>query len=61
MIATKYLCHCCIPAHYYSILDHPNVLGFEGACIHRSKDDESVFMIVTELMEKGSLKVYIYL
>jgi len=40
----------------YSILNHPNIVGFEGACIERKRDDESVFMIVTELMEKGTLK-----
>jgi len=38
------------------ILTHPNILSFEGACIERKRDSESVFIIVTELMEKGSLK-----
>eukprot|EP01127_Copromyxa_protea_P019948 TRINITY_DN6577_c0_g1_i2.p1 TRINITY_DN6577_c0_g1~~TRINITY_DN6577_c0_g1_i2.p1 ORF type:complete len:1240 (+),score=182.23 TRINITY_DN6577_c0_g1_i2:71-3790(+) len=38
------------------VLKHPHVLVFEGACIQRSRNSSSVFMIVTELMEKGSLK-----
>jgi len=38
------------------LLSHENIVRFEGACIERKRDDESVFMIVTELMAKGSLK-----
>eukprot|EP01130_Rhizamoeba_saxonica_P017473 TRINITY_DN8480_c0_g1_i1.p1 TRINITY_DN8480_c0_g1~~TRINITY_DN8480_c0_g1_i1.p1 ORF type:complete len:1015 (-),score=236.17 TRINITY_DN8480_c0_g1_i1:28-3072(-) len=38
------------------ILSHPHILHFEGACIERKRDAESVFMIVTEIMQRGSLK-----
>jgi len=38
------------------LLSHANLVGFKGACIERKRDAESVFMIVTELMEKGTLK-----
>ena len=39
-----------------SMISHPNVVRFEGACIEQRRDEEGVFMIVTELMHQGSLK-----
>lgn len=39
-----------------SMISHPHVVAFEGACIEHKRDEEGVFMIVTELMQKGSLR-----
>jgi hypothetical protein len=39
-----------------SMISHPHVVRFEGACIEHKRDEEGVFMIVTELMQKGSLR-----
>eukprot|EP01120_Amphizonella_sp_Union-15-10_P007464 TRINITY_DN2523_c0_g1_i1.p1 TRINITY_DN2523_c0_g1~~TRINITY_DN2523_c0_g1_i1.p1 ORF type:complete len:420 (+),score=56.28 TRINITY_DN2523_c0_g1_i1:126-1262(+) len=39
-----------------SMLSHDHIVSFEGACVELKSDDESVFIIVTELMHKGSLK-----
>jgi len=37
------------------LLNHDHIVNFEGACIER-KIEDSTFMIVTELMQRGSLK-----
>ena len=58
-----------------SMISHPNVVRFEGACIEQRRDEEGmwfdtchsatltrvtgVFMIVTELMHQGSLKAVV--
>jgi serine/threonine protein kinase len=39
-----------------SMISHPHIVRFEGACIEHKRDEEGVFMIVTELMHKGSLR-----
>lgn len=36
-----------------SLLSHDHVVGFRGACIEHREEAESVFVIVTELMEFG--------
>eukprot|EP01132_Coremiostelium_polycephalum_P005280 gene5280-6573_t len=38
-----------------ALINHPNLLKLEGACILPRNSSESTFMIVTELMHKGTL------
>eukprot|EP00727_Mastigamoeba_balamuthi_P007139 m51a1_g3045 putative tkl protein kinase (970) ;mRNA; r:940001-943886 len=39
-----------------SVAQHPNVLKLHGAVMHRSRTEESQFILVTELVENGSLQ-----